>query len=121
MADADGNLEFTLPAAATEEQPWLGGHSYYVSLGGVVESADIYTTVAKVHTSARATLKVKRELELAYTIDGVDYTFESSNQGIAKVSESGTVTGMRAGTVIITLRATDGSGLSSSMMLSVSM
>ncbi|MDR0425190.1 MAG: bacterial Ig-like domain-containing protein, partial [Clostridiales Family XIII bacterium] len=120
-ADADGNLEFTLPADATEGQPWLGGHSYYVSLGGVVESASIYATVAKVHTSTRATLKVKRELELAYTIDGVEYTFESSNQGIARVSQDGVVTGVRAGTAVITLRATDGSGLISTMMISVSM
>jgi hypothetical protein len=120
-ADADGNLEFTLPADATEGQPWLGGHSYYVSVDGVVESASIYATAAKVHTSVRATMKVKSELALAYTIDGVEYTFESSNQGIARVSADGVVTGVRAGTAVITLRATDGSGLTSTMMISVSM
>ncbi|MDR1136656.1 MAG: carboxypeptidase regulatory-like domain-containing protein [Clostridiales Family XIII bacterium] len=120
-ADAEGNVNATLPADVTDSLPWLGGHMYYVSLGGKIGSAPIYTTVVKAHTSARISLKARASLQLIYTIDGVEFSFESTNSAIVKVDENGLITGVRGGMAAVSLKATDGSGLTSSVMVTVSM
>ncbi|MDR1135848.1 MAG: family 78 glycoside hydrolase catalytic domain [Clostridiales Family XIII bacterium] len=118
-ADADGNIDFTLPAAVTEQAPWLGGHSYYISINGVTDSAAIYATKAKVHTSARVSVRLRQTLQLNYDIDGAAYEFVSSNPAVATVDAEGIVTAKKAGTATLTLRATDGSGLISTAMITV--
>jgi uncharacterized protein YjdB len=74
-----------------------------------------------VHTSARISLRARATLQLDYTIDGVEYKFESSNSSIVKVDENGVITGVRGGMAAVTLRATDGSGLTASVMVTVSL
>jgi beta-glucosidase len=71
-------------------------------------------------TPARASVKVKGTLELNLDTDGLKYEFTSSNNAIAKVDPvTGVVTGVRAGTAIVTVKLTDGSNLSSSVMVNV--
>jgi polyhydroxybutyrate depolymerase len=76
-------------------------------------------THAKAHTSSRVSLRLKQTLALSFDIDSAGYEFVSSNPTIARVDKYGTVTPVRAGVALVTLRATDGSGLTSSVMLSV--
>ncbi|MDR1135940.1 MAG: hypothetical protein LBL49_07150 [Clostridiales Family XIII bacterium] len=115
-ADGDGDVSFTFPS---REDKWLGGHTYYVALNGATLSTPIYTTSVKVHSSARVSLKLRSTLQLDYEIDGASYAFTSSNTSILKVSADGVVTPQRAGSAIVTLKATDGSDLSSSLVINV--
>ncbi|MDR1135681.1 MAG: prolyl oligopeptidase family serine peptidase [Clostridiales Family XIII bacterium] len=74
---------------------------------------------AKASSIARQSVRAKTTFTLDYSIDSSNFTFVSSNPSIAKVDANGTVTTLRAGSVIITLRAEGGSGLASSVVLNV--
>ncbi|MDR0670901.1 MAG: Ig-like domain-containing protein, partial [Oscillospiraceae bacterium] len=109
--DKHGVLNVTLPEAVTQAVPWLGGHSYYASVDGVVQSDSIYATVVKAHSSARVSLRIKGKAKLNFSVDSETYEFTSSNPNIVAVDQTGTVTALRAGTALVRLRALDGSGL----------
>ncbi|MDR0381571.1 MAG: hypothetical protein LBH86_06220 [Oscillospiraceae bacterium] len=109
--DKRGLLNFTLPGTVTQDRPWLGGHSYYASVDGEIQSDRIYATLVKAHSSARVSLRIKGRAKLNFSVDSETYAFASANPNIAKVDETGMVTALRAGTTIITLRALDGSDL----------
>jgi uncharacterized protein YjdB len=54
-----------------------------------------------------------------YNAANTDVTYSSSNPNIAIVDESGLVTGISVGSVMITLAATDGSGVSTSVSVTI--
>ncbi|MDR1135067.1 MAG: glycoside hydrolase family 3 C-terminal domain-containing protein [Clostridiales Family XIII bacterium] len=118
-AGEDGKISLTLPASVTESDPWLGGHAYYVTLNGDGEKGVIETTIVKVHSSARATARLRQPFELNWQTDAAEYQFTSSNNSIATVDQDGNIRALRAGSVIITLRALDHSGLTSSVVLNI--
>jgi beta-glucosidase len=74
-------------------------------------------TYVKINPSLRISIKL-RDKDTPYPLqvdtDGAKYAFASSNPGIARVDENGLVTPVRAGTAVITVRLTDGSGFLSS-------
>jgi hypothetical protein len=112
VADDRGVVDFVLPEEAVQDQPWLGGHVFQVALEGDIQSSEmLLATKVKAHSSARVSLRIKGKAILNFTIDGVLYEFASSNPTLVQVNRNGVVTGVRAGTTIVTLRATDGSGL----------
>ncbi|MDR0425449.1 MAG: Ig-like domain-containing protein [Clostridiales Family XIII bacterium] len=115
-ADESGAFSVTFPSAKGE---WLGGESYYVALNGVVKSAAIYATRAVANPATRVSIKAGGSYQLDYQIDGIAYEFVSGNNSVARVSAGGLVTPVRAGSAAITLRATDGSNLSSSVIIIV--
>jgi hypothetical protein len=115
-ADAEGGVIASFPSKAGE---WLGGHEYVVALNGQVESARILATYANINTAARSTIRVKSSLQLDFDIDGVAYEFVSSNPTILRVDSSGLITPNRAGMATVSLRATDGSGLTASVLVNV--
>jgi alpha-glucuronidase len=119
IADAAGNIQLSLPDEVTQAASWLGGERYFVSLNGSIGSAQILATEAKVNSSARINLRLRQTLQLGYQIDGVAYEFTSSNPSVASVDPDGLVTPVRAGSAVITLRATDGSNLVSSLMINI--
>jgi glucuronoarabinoxylan endo-1,4-beta-xylanase len=83
-----------------------------------LESPGAPASYVKVHNSARVSAKLKAgEFQLTPSTDGTDYEFISANPGIATVDGSGLVTLHRSGSVTITLRTTDGSNLTSSLLL----
>ncbi|MDR1135722.1 MAG: hypothetical protein LBL49_06040 [Clostridiales Family XIII bacterium] len=69
--------------------------------------------------SSRVQTKVNSSLQINPIIDGVAYEITSSNPAVASVNHYGTVTPRKAGTTIITLRATDGSELTASVLVTV--
>jgi hypothetical protein len=120
-ADGDGNISVEIPASVTEASPWLGGHRYYVSLNGKAEYAPIETTVVKIISPVRLTKRVsEKSFTLDWETDAAEYKFASSNSSIASVDQDGNVKLLRAGTTILTLRDAGDSGMSSTVMLSVS-
>jgi predicted peptidase len=123
-ADGDGRFSLTLPANVTADRPWLGGHAYMVTVGGVTHTAPIYTTELRAHSSARISLRIKGRapLNLRTDADPAFYEVTVSNPAIAGVTQVNgvwTVTGVRAGTVLVMVRATDGSGLTHVVTVSV--
>jgi hypothetical protein len=123
-ADGNGNVAVTLPAEVTADLPWLGGHSYYVSLNGEVASAPIYATYAKAHSSARISLRIKGKAPLNVQVDAIPEAYEvvSSNPAIVTVTRTSsgwTVAGVKAGTAMVTVRTTDGSNLTHLVVVSV--
>jgi hypothetical protein len=116
--DKRGRLNFTFPAAVTQEESWLGGHSYYVAVDDDVQFGQIHTTVVKAHSSARISLRIKGKAKLNFLVDGETYEFASANPNIVKVDQTGTITALRAGTTLITLRALD-NGLTHLVTVSV--
>jgi hypothetical protein len=116
--DADGNIDFTYPSRYEGDQ--LGGQSYYVMINGALKTEAFMTTTVKAHSSIRYNMRIKDGAQpLNFEIDGVLYEFTSSNPGIVRVSSEGIATPVRSGTAIITLKATDGSGKSSSISVFV--
>jgi predicted peptidase len=123
-ADEDGRFSVTLPAALTTDKPWLGGHKYVVTVDDVVHTAPIYTTELRAHSSARVSLRIKGRapLNLRTDADPTFYEVTVSNPAIASVTQVNgvwTVTGLRAGTVLVMVRATDGSDLTHAVTVSV--
>ncbi|MDR0423929.1 MAG: Ig-like domain-containing protein [Clostridiales Family XIII bacterium] len=117
-ADAEGSIAFTYPSSYAGD--WLGGQSYYVMVNGQLQSEMLQATTVKAHSSVRYNMKLKGDDQpLDFEIDGVLYEFTSSNPGVARVSSEGLVTAVRSGTAVITLKATDGSGKSSSITVFV--
>ncbi|MDR0671022.1 MAG: discoidin domain-containing protein, partial [Oscillospiraceae bacterium] len=119
FADEAGDISVTLPAAVTEDLPWLGGHRYEASLDGIAASATIYATAVRAHSSARVSLRIKGKAPLNFSTDSAVYEFVSSNPDIVSVDQNGLVTGRKAGAALIILRALDGSGLSHIVTVSV--
>ncbi|MDR1158701.1 MAG: Ig-like domain-containing protein [Oscillospiraceae bacterium] len=109
--DKRGRLDFTVPEAVTQDKSWLGGHSYFASVDGDIQSDRIYATVVKAHSSARVSLRIKAKAKLNFSVDSETYEFASANPDIVTVDQTGMVTALRAGTTLVTLRALDGSGL----------
>ncbi|MDR0424342.1 MAG: prolyl oligopeptidase family serine peptidase, partial [Clostridiales Family XIII bacterium] len=89
------------------------------SIMGWLFSQKKLASYAKANPASRVTVRGKAPIKLGYEIDTNDYVFESSNPGVARVDAYGNVTPVRAGTAAITLRATDGSGLISSIVITV--
>ncbi|MDR0423906.1 MAG: hypothetical protein LBH39_00335 [Clostridiales Family XIII bacterium] len=116
-ADAEGNIACTYPSSYDDD--WLGGQSYYVMVNGQLKSEMLQATTVKAHSSVRYNMKLKKDEILDFEIDGVLYEFTSSNPGVARVSSEGLVTPVRSGTAVITLKATDGSDMSSSITVFV--
>jgi hypothetical protein len=116
-ADGNGDLSLTFPSRHEDE--WLGGQSYYVALNGRLKSEALYATSVEANPSPRVNMRLKTKYQLDFAIDGVAYEFISSNANIAKVDADGLITPVRAGSAVITLRAADGSGLSSSVVVFV--
>jgi poly(3-hydroxybutyrate) depolymerase len=124
-ADEDGRFSVTLPAEVTADEPWLGGHAYTATVGDITPTAPIYTTVVRAHSSARISLRIKGKasLNLQTDADPAFYEVSVSNPAIVRVTETGgtwTVTGLKAGTALVVVRATDGSGLTHLVTVSVS-
>ncbi|MDR1157603.1 MAG: bacterial Ig-like domain-containing protein [Oscillospiraceae bacterium] len=120
-ANGQGLVDFVLPEEAVRDQPWLGGHVFQVALDGDVQSSEmLLATQVRAHSSARVSLRIKGKAILHFAIDGVLYEFVSSNPTIVKVDQKGVLTGVRGGTTIVTLRATDGSDLMHLVVISVS-
>ncbi|MDR1135058.1 MAG: hypothetical protein LBL49_02605 [Clostridiales Family XIII bacterium] len=115
-ADGGGDFTITFP---TKDGELLGGQTYFVALNGEVKSEQLYATQVKANPSARISLRLRSSYQLDYLIDGVAYEFVSGNPSIVRVDETGKLTPVRAGTAVISLRATDGSGLTSSVTVSV--
>jgi alpha-L-rhamnosidase len=111
-ADDAGRVELTLPDSATADLPWLGGHRYYASLGGVTRSAPIPAAV-RAHSSARISLRIKGKAPLNLNVEALPeeaYTVTSSNPAVAAAERVGggwVVTGKKAGTTLIVVRASD--------------
>ncbi|MDR1134626.1 MAG: C69 family dipeptidase [Clostridiales Family XIII bacterium] len=119
-ADEDGNIEAALPSEIAGDAPWLGGENYRAYIAGEVEKSETFkATYAGMGSGARVQAKVGRPLQIDPVIDGVAYVMKSSNPAIATVNYYGAVTPIRAGAAIITLQATDGSGLTSSVVVNV--
>jgi beta-glucosidase len=76
-------------------------------------------TYIDINPSARISMRLRTTYQLQVSTDGLTYEFTSSNPSIARVSESGLVTPVRAGTAIITVRLTDGSGFTSSATVNI--
>ncbi|MDR1136280.1 MAG: MBL fold metallo-hydrolase [Clostridiales Family XIII bacterium] len=77
-------------------------------------------TYLKANPSARVTMKVKASYQLNVSTDTLRYEFVSSNPSIVKVDSNGLLTGLRAGTAAVSVRLTDGSNLTSSIVVNVS-
>jgi hypothetical protein len=111
-ADGDGRVNVTLPAAVTAGLPWLGGHRYHVSLGGVTKSAPI-PAVVRAHSSERISLRIKGKAPLNLDVEALPegaYGVTSSNPAVATADRAGgawVVTGRKAGTALIVVRATE--------------
>ncbi|MDR1135737.1 MAG: discoidin domain-containing protein [Clostridiales Family XIII bacterium] len=90
-----------------------------VSLHLVLTGGETEATFAKVHSSARNSLRLRQTLDLNWETDATAYQFVSSNPGVASVDQNGRITALRSGTAVITLKTLDSSALSSSMVLSV--
>jgi predicted peptidase len=123
-ADEDGRFSVTLPAEVTADESWLGGHKYVITVGDITREAPIYTTVLRAHSSARVSLRIKGKatLNLSTDADPAFYEVSVSNPAVVRVTESGgawTVTGLKAGTALVAVRATDGSGLTHLVTVSV--
>ncbi|MDR0424761.1 MAG: glycoside hydrolase family 3 C-terminal domain-containing protein [Clostridiales Family XIII bacterium] len=120
-ADGSGAVSVAIPASVTAGSPWLGGHRYYVSLNGKAEYAPIETTVLKIIAPVRLTKRVSEKgFKLDWQTDAAEYRFTSSNNSVASVDQEGNVKLLRAGTAVLTLRDAGDSGMSSTVMLSVS-
>jgi hypothetical protein len=78
-------------------------------------------TFLDIHTASRISMKVGGELRMATSTDGVGYEYVSSNPSVARVSADGVVKAVRAGTAVISVRMTDGSGLVSAAVVSIRM
>jgi hypothetical protein len=119
-ANSEGLVDVTLSEEIVKDQPWLGGHIFQAALDGDVQTSEmLHATQVKAHASARVSLRIKGKAILRFTIDGVLYEFAASSPTIVKVDQNGVVTGLRAGTALVTLRATDGSDLMHLVTVSV--
>jgi hypothetical protein len=112
VADEAGDVHFTLPAEVTADLPWLGGHTYYVTLGGLAASAPVPALDVRAHSSARISLRIKGKAPLNLYVDAIPevYTVTSSNPAVAAVSQTSTgwvVTGKKAGTALIAVRVSE--------------
>jgi hypothetical protein len=91
--------------------------------GRGIAMTDVTATVnvrnVRAHSSARVSLRIKGRAPLLSETYGADCTFVSSNPKIADVSETGIVTGLRAGTALITLRSKTDPTLSHVVVVSV--
>ncbi|MDR1136121.1 MAG: discoidin domain-containing protein [Clostridiales Family XIII bacterium] len=77
-------------------------------------------TFITANPSARINVKVKGTYQLNISTDGASYEFVSANPAVVKVDPAtGLITGVRAGSSVVTARLTDGSGLSSSVVVNV--
>ncbi|MDR0382347.1 MAG: family 78 glycoside hydrolase catalytic domain [Oscillospiraceae bacterium] len=115
VADAAGNVSFTLPAEVTESLPWLGGHSYHIELDGITASAPIPALDVRAHSSARISLRIKGKAPLNLRVDAIPevYTVASSNPAIASVDQTSggwVVTGKKAGTALVVVRVAEAFG-----------
>jgi hypothetical protein len=112
-ADGAGRVDLTLPASVTADLPWLGGHRYYVSLGGVTKSAPIPATEVRAHSSARISLRIKGKAPLNLNVEALPeeaYAVTSSNAAVVavdRVDGAWVVTGKKAGTVLVTVRVSE--------------
>jgi hypothetical protein len=77
-------------------------------------------TYAEVHSSARISLRIKQRGQLNFRTDSETYEFISANPAVVTVNESGQLTGVKAGTALVSIHTTDGSDLTSSVMVTVS-
>ncbi|MDR1135788.1 MAG: InlB B-repeat-containing protein [Clostridiales Family XIII bacterium] len=73
----------------------------------------------KFNEGIRLFMKYKETKKLNFTADVSSYRFVSSDDSMASVSATGNVTALRTGMVRIFLMATDGSGLISSVVISI--
>jgi dipeptidase len=119
-ADLSGNFSLTVPYSITAAAPWLGGDSYYAAIGDNVKSVYLYATNVSLNAPIRLNVQKNIPYQLNATIDSRLYIFSSSNTAIATVNQNGLITPLRTGSCSITLKATDGSGLESGLILSVS-
>jgi hypothetical protein len=97
----------------------LGGQEYNVTVNGVTKPTMLLATEAKINSGLRTNMVLKRPLKLDFNVDGVKYEFTSSNPAVATVSDTGVITPVRVGSAAITLRTTDGSNITYSIMVNV--
>ncbi|MDR0424744.1 MAG: family 43 glycosylhydrolase [Clostridiales Family XIII bacterium] len=78
-------------------------------------------TFLDIHTASRISMSLRtaNELRLETSTDGVGYEYVSSNPSVARVSADGVVKAVRAGTAVISVRMTDGSGFVSSAVVTI--
>ncbi|GHU50891.1 hypothetical protein FACS1894127_6740 [Clostridia bacterium] len=118
-ADEKGNFETSLQSDAITKAPWLGGEKYYAAVAGSSASAPVFASAAKINAPLRLNVRLKAPYQLNISIDSTTWEYRSSNPAVAKVDKNGLITPVRVGTSVITVSATDGSGVSASIMLNV--
>ncbi|MDR0424810.1 MAG: Ig-like domain-containing protein [Clostridiales Family XIII bacterium] len=94
-----------------------GGYTASVKVS-VSEEAKMATYVTL--TPVRMNIKKDALAPLTFSTDGTSYKFTSAAPRIAEVDAAGVVRGIRAGTTVITLELTDGSGLTAVSLVTVS-
>ncbi|MDR1157912.1 MAG: glycosyl hydrolase 53 family protein, partial [Oscillospiraceae bacterium] len=88
-----------------------------VAMTAVTATVDVVNVRA--HSSARVSLRIKGKAPLLFEAYGADCIFTSSDPKVVSVSETGVVTGLRAGTVLITLRSKTDPSLAHAVVVSV--
>jgi hypothetical protein len=113
-ADETGAFSVSLPSRAA----WQRGQTYYVTANDTAAAAAIPTTYVRAHSSARISLRIKGAAQLNFSTDAAAYTFTSSQPSVVTVDGTGRLRALRAGTVLISIRAND-NGLTHLVTVSV--
>lgn len=129
VADADGKVNFTFKTkmkqgtggAVGGTGGWLGGESYFVSLGGALVSKVIESSVVKIDGNSSFSIRKGTTKQINLITDGISFSYSSSNPTVATVSKTGLVGGVKAGMAVITIKALDGSGLTTQVLVTVTM
>lgn len=125
-ADADGKIvnfvfksKVTDPGVNNGPAGWQGGNKYFVSLNGVASEQVIKSTQLKINTASIISIKRGRTFDLKLISNGISYTYKCSNTSVATVDANGVITAVKAGMTPLIVSATDGSGLTAQIVVTV--
>ena len=110
------------PAFVGVDPKWEKEHSG--SKDGAKSGSNKATLVSGISVTYPTTLMVKTGMQARYTVSPSNATnkavsWSSSNSAVATVDETGLIRGVSAGTATITATATDGSGVSGSLIVTI--
>jgi hypothetical protein len=71
----------------------------------------------QINSASRISMRTRATYRLASVTNGAPYEFISSNPNIVRVDQAGVITAVRAGSAVVSLRLTDGSGRVASAMV----